>query len=618
MTIVGLSLQDTSFHLVAGCINTPDSQHTRYSKGRVGDIYLPKDLRTVYGRNMLWKRTICLFMLIGLCIESSRCQVTQPAVSPECNVETCLNGGSCAPVELGKLCDCPQGFTGSSCETIADCINTPRYCENGATCIPGIEGLPVTCQCLPGFKGDQCETFSCEAGTCQNQGTCYTEPEFLKDGKICNCSPLFTGTYCEVRVDCNVETCLNGGACNIPEIALANNSLCFCPDQFTGNFCETMINCVHDPALCQNGGSCIDGLCMCPFGFTGSSCDVYECGSGTCQNGGTCQPGSTDPATVCTCRSGYMGSFCDEIDTEAMCLINCNNGECSSNHTCECNLGYHGIYCNDIIPCEEMPCQNGGECFGRQPQRRKRQEFELLPPTLAGCSCLIEYTGLYCETERPPCELECQNKGRCELSPESFDYICQCSNRNYYSGELCEVVALCFEIGCEFNGICDEQGKCVCPDGRYGAFCEQDICDTNPCANGGICFQPTEAFSEIQIVTDEFYCACAPGFRGPTCTGEIVECSRNEFACESGECISLSKMCDNVPYDCADNSDEPDECQKAECDDLLQLLNALTERCGELQTLGAFPTDSLESQNVFQFSFGGSDFPDAPTIIAKV
>ena len=80
---------------------------------------------------------------------------------------TCQNGGSlnadCS------MCECPPGFTGSSCLTdIDEC--TPNPCQNGGTCIDGSNSF--ACQCPPGHIGMSCETIieDCSSTGCENGG----------------------------------------------------------------------------------------------------------------------------------------------------------------------------------------------------------------------------------------------------------------------------------------------------------------------------------------------------------------------------------------------------------------------------------------------------------------
>jgi hypothetical protein len=63
----------------------------------------------------------------------------------DCDSINCLNGGICNE----GICECPEGYTGSRCETFNPCYVTD--CENGGECENG------HCECLPGYFGVLCE-----------------------------------------------------------------------------------------------------------------------------------------------------------------------------------------------------------------------------------------------------------------------------------------------------------------------------------------------------------------------------------------------------------------------------------------------------------------------------
>lgn len=91
---------------------------------------------------------------------------------------------------LGYACICPAGFEGKSsspcllftlsiasfpigihCETNKNDCNL-HSCQNGGTCIDGINSY--TCTCLPGFEGKTCQylTDPCYLSPCRNGATC--------------------------------------------------------------------------------------------------------------------------------------------------------------------------------------------------------------------------------------------------------------------------------------------------------------------------------------------------------------------------------------------------------------------------------------------------------------
>ena len=102
---------------------------------------------------------------------------------------TCQNGGS--PNAVCSMCDCPPGFTGSSCQTdIDECSSLP--CLNGGICSDGINSF--TCQCQLGYTGSTCESSinDCSPNPCQNGGICADGLNSF----TCNCQNGFAGATC--------------------------------------------------------------------------------------------------------------------------------------------------------------------------------------------------------------------------------------------------------------------------------------------------------------------------------------------------------------------------------------------------------------------------------------
>lgn len=113
-----------------------------------------------------------------------------------------------------------------------------------------------------------------------------------------------------------------------------------------------------------------------------------------------------------------------------------------------------------------------------------------------------------------------------------FAYLPACAHvERTQAGVLC-----CADVEpcmCANGGACNLQDDgllgCVCPRGFEGPTCEEigDMCDPNPCENGGTCTSQQRVFT----------CACVPPYTGEKCSDLSDPCHANP--CGSfGECTS--------------------------------------------------------------------------------
>jgi hypothetical protein len=140
-------------------------------------------------------------------------------------------------------------------------------------------------------------------------------------------------------------------------------------------------------------------------------------------------------------------------------------------------------------------------------------------------NCLWEQDNGYCTGGYHAQE----GAGQCFGECETIDGMEEPSTLEEW-GNACDMIATCDE-----NGAFDE---CSCEDYMQSYMviyiCEEYIeCDESGGTDCGMFFGVEE---------DEYV--------------PPVECVSGQFTCQNGECLDSSKVCDGVPNDCSDNSDE--------------------------------------------------------------
>ncbi|XP_071847709.1 uncharacterized protein [Apostichopus japonicus] len=483
-------------------------------------------------------------------------------VTATCEENNCENGATCLPLIEGPECQCAAGFQGEYCEVnINDC--TDLSCDNGGTCVDGVN--TYTCVCQEGYEGDDCsvDILECQASPCEHASTCVDTPGDF----VCECLDGYSGKLCDEEIlPCENEPCQNGGSCD----SVLADFTCTCPPGYTGDYCEDNIDECHTQP-CFNGGTCEDLVnafeCSCTPGYSGPRCevDLVLCDPDPCVHGVCAEEGDN---FTCVCHSGKAGRLCDR-DATACDKAPCVHGICSLTaedgdddglgFSCDCtDTGYAGIYCENFLDhCLNQPCSNGGSCINE----------------LSGyhCLCHQNFTGQDCEQFVNLCdESPCENNGTC--TPDGASYRCICPLR--FEGDQCETpLVICRDGFCQNGGHCndeDDDGEnvakfCSCPEGFNGVACEKDIneCKSEPCENGGSCTDGVNDYS----------CTCQPGYSGGNCEVDIDECA--PLPCINGICNDRINdyLCDCYHgfegVDCEVNTDDcqTHECVHGECQD---------------------------------------------------
>ncbi|XP_055466158.1 laminin subunit alpha-1 [Psammomys obesus] len=416
-------------------------------------------------------------------------------------------------------CECPQGYTGTSCESCLPGYYRVDGILFGGICQPcechghasecDIHGICSACthnttgdhceQCLPGFYGTpshgtpgDCQPCACPLSIDSNNfsPTCH-----LTDGQevVCDqCAPGYTGAWCERCADGYYgNPTVPGGACvpcncsgNVDPLEAGHcdsvTGECLkCLWNTDGAHCERCADSFYGDAViakncracnCHENGSLSGvchpetGLCDCKPQVTGQQCDQCLTGYYGLDTGLGCEP--------CNCRP--EGSTSDECTEEGQC--HCVPGV--AGRTCDrCAHGFYGYQEGGCTPCDCAHTQNNcdpdsGEC--------------LCPPHTQGLKCEEceeAYWGLDPERGCQPCN--CSVAG--STGPQCDALSGQCHCKEGFAGQSCQRCSLgyrgfpdCVPCGCDLRGTradtCDlEQGLCSCTRDNGTCSCKENV-----------------------------------------------------------------------------------------------------------------------------------------------
>ncbi|XP_019615900.1 PREDICTED: neurogenic locus notch homolog protein 1-like [Branchiostoma belcheri] len=392
------------------------------------------------------------------------------------------------------------------CAEVDGCSSDP--CQNGAVCQREVNSF--TCQCTPGYTGTFCETDidDCASNPCIH-GNCVDHVNHY----LCTCESGWAGINCNQEIDeCAGVLCQNGGVCHDQ----LNNFACQCAPGFIGAHCEYEINECHS-SPCVHALNCIDGVnnftCQCEPGWTGHRCDIDidDCISNPCYYGGTC----VDKVNgyTCLCPKDVLGEKCETVFFSEGCYQFSPDAlsHPDAQQACSTKNGHLA----DVKDGQQQSAIAAGIAATTGVSNWLGLKF--LPATLAYSDGSIASAPLQWSSAEPasPCDL-------CVFLDSSDGYLAKttpCTERHSY---VCQAdIKLCDSNVCQNGGNCtscfDESNTfCECLAGFEGKYCETNIneCASNPCQHGGRC---------VDLV-DSYSCRCPTGFSGDNCESDIDWC----------------------------------------------------------------------------------------------
>ncbi|XP_037698911.1 laminin subunit alpha-2 isoform X2 [Choloepus didactylus] len=413
-----------------------------------------------------------------------------------------------------EVCQCPPGYSGSSCESC-----WPRHRRVNSTLFGGI---CEPCQCFG--HAESCDDIT---GVCQN----------CKDhtvGPYCSeCLPGFYGDATKgTPEDCQPCACpLNIPSNNFSPTCHLDRSLGLicdeCPVEYTGPRCERCAEGYFGQPS-EPGGSCQPCQCNNNLDFSiPGSCDSL---SGSCL---ICKPGTT--GRYCElCADGYFG---DAVDAKNCQPCRCNmNGSLSEichprTGQCECKPSVQGRRCDECRP----------ETFGLQSAR--------------GCvPCNCNSFGSK--------SFDCDDSGQCWCQPGVTGKKCDRCARGYFNFQEGGCTACdCSHLG---NNCDPKSGRCICPPNTIGEKCSKCAPNTwgHSITSGcKICNCSVVGSLNLQCNVFTGQCNCHPQFSGAKCT----ECSRGHWYfphCNLCDCFlpgTDEATCDSETKKCS-CSDQTGQC----------------------------------------------------------
>uniref|UniRef100_A0A2I3GY19 Laminin subunit alpha-2 n=1 Tax=Nomascus leucogenys TaxID=61853 RepID=A0A2I3GY19_NOMLE len=474
------------------------------------------------------------------------------SVNLESAVSSPTDGSVAAAVEV---CQCPPGYTGSSCEscwprhrrvngTIFGGICEPCQCFGHAESCDDVTGECLNCKdhtggpycdkCLPGFYGDptkgtseDCQPCACPLNIPSNNfsPTCHLDRSL---GLICDGCPVgYTGPRCERCAE---------GYFGQPSVPGGSCQPCQCNDNLDFSI----------PGSCDSlSGSCL----ICKPGTTGRYCELCADGYfGDAVDAKNCQP--------CHCNAnGSFSEVCHSQTGQCECRANVQGQRCD-----KCKAGTFGLQsARGCVPCncnsfgsKSFDCEESGQCWcqpgvtGKKCDRCAHGYFNFQEGGCTACEC--SHLGNNCDPKT----------GRCICPPNTIGEKCSKCAPNTWGHSI---TTGCKACNCSTVGSLDFQcnvntGQCNCHPKFSGAKCTE--CSRGhwnyPRCNLCDCFLPgTEAATcdsetkKCSCSDQTGQCACKVNVEGIHCDrcrpGKFGLDAKNPLGCSSCYCFGTTTQC---------------------------------------------------------------------------
>uniref|UniRef100_A0A673Z2N2 Laminin, alpha 1 n=1 Tax=Salmo trutta TaxID=8032 RepID=A0A673Z2N2_SALTR len=406
-----------------------------------------------------------------------------------------------------EQCECPLGYSGTSCESCSsgfyrvggilfggnclqcECNDHATECDINGVCLDCTHNTtgPHCDQCLHGYYGNPSE------GTPEDCQRCaLTVPTFYcivcssSNFDISRCANGYHGEPMVAGQECVVCECNGNVDPWEPGHCDTSSGVCLkCHSHTSGDQCERCEDGYYGDAItakncqacgCHEKGSysgvcdLLTGQCTCKPNVVGEKCDQCQVGFHGLLNGQGCRE--------CDCiQSGSVSMACEE-DGQCQCIPGVAGDKCD-----RCHHSYFNYQGSGCTQCECAHTHGNcnvttGEC--------------ICPPHTRGEKCDLCEEGHWGHDTVTGCKsCNCSETGSSATQCGITNGQCQC--RSDFAGQNCDRCAMgyrgypeCTVCNCNINGtreeFCDEElgvcsckapGSCVCKDNVGGGGCDE-------------------------------------------------------------------------------------------------------------------------------------------------
>uniref|UniRef100_A0AAR2J0D6 Basement membrane-specific heparan sulfate proteoglycan core protein n=1 Tax=Pygocentrus nattereri TaxID=42514 RepID=A0AAR2J0D6_PYGNA len=453
-----------------------------------------------------------------------------------------------------EVCDCPHGYSGTSCEVCAEGYRRVNgtvhqgvcelcQCHGHATHCDDVTGQCLDCEhhttgprcdkCAPGYYGDatkgstsDCQPCACPLHAPSNNfsPTCHQD---ARGQLICDqCQPGYAGPRC--------DRCSNGYFGH-PGVFGGSCRPCEC----NGNLD------LSDPQSCDP----VTGVCLrCRDGYGGPACDTCadgyygnaiverNCQRCECNTNGSVSEVCNKQSGQCECQQNVIGRQCDECMPET--YLQAGRG-CVP---CHCNsFGSKSFDCSESGQCRCQPGVAGQKCDRCAPGHFNFQE--------GGCTpCQCSHVGNNCDS----------TTGQCICPPNTVGARCDRCAPNHWGHDI---TTGCKPCGCDVLGSVSQQcnintGCCMCRDQFSGEKCNEckqgfrnfPQCISCDCTLAGSTADTCNSDTGLCACADRNgQCSCKANVEGVRCgsckAGTFGLSVSNPLGCSHCYCFGMSTSC---------------------------------------------------------------------------